>query len=144
MSKAPGAPSESLPAVDFTLKDINGKTHTLSEYKGKRIFLNFWATWCPPCRAEMPSMQKIYDSWDKKEYVMLAVNINQKKDMVKKFVDEKGYSFPVLLDPDGRVANTYRVRGIPTTYFIGEDGMIRGRLVGAHEWTLELVERLTK
>lgn len=137
-------PETASEAFDFTLEDLNGKSHTLSDYKGKIVFLNFWATWCPPCRAEMPSMQKLYQSWDNKKFIMLAVNIRQSRDAVKAFADKNGYAFPILLDLNGKVATRYKVRGIPTTYFIDEKGKVITRVVGGREWTLHEIEELFK
>jgi peroxiredoxin len=137
MGEKPPLISAPAKAVDFTLKDLNEKSHTLSEYKGKIVFLNFWATWCPPCRAEMPSMQKLYTTWDSREFVMLAVDIGESREKVKAFAEENGYTFPILLDRDKKVARKYMVRGIPTTYLIGKDGNIIKKIVGSREWTLE-------
>jgi len=142
MDKAPKPSANKI--IDFTLKDLNGKSHTLSKYKGKVIFLNFWATWCPPCRAEMPAMQKMYKSWNSKKYVMLAVNIGQNKKTVKSFAAENGYTFPILLDSTSSIAKKYRVSGIPTTYIINKEGKIVTRIVGAREWDLKQIERLIK
>jgi peroxiredoxin len=131
-------------AIGFTLKDLNGKSHSLSDYKGKVVFLNFWATWCPPCRQEMPSMQKMFKSWDNKKYVMLAVNIGESKSKVASFARENGYTFPILLDTNKSLAREYMVRGIPTTYIISKDGMIVNQIVGAREWSQKEVLKLTK
>ncbi len=144
MGEKPVTTAGSPKAIDFTLKDLEGKTHKLSDYKGKIVFLNFWATWCPPCRAEMPSMQKIYETWDSKKFVMLAVAVKQNRDVVKNFIEENAYNFPVLLDSDGKVAGMYRVRGIPTTYLIDKEGNIITRVVGSREWTLEEIYGLVE
>jgi len=131
-------------AIDFTLIDLNGNAHTLSDYRGKIVFLNFWATWCPPCRAEMPSMQKLYQSWDKEKYVLLAVDIGQDRERVKSFADENGYTFTILLDSQGRIAGKYGIRGIPTTCLIDQQGNLITRIVGSREWSLKEVERIVK
>jgi len=122
--------------IDFTLEALDGKVYTLSDYKDKVIFLNFWATWCPPCRAEMPSMQKLFESWDKKKFVMLAVNMRESEDKVKAFIEKNGYSFPILLDRNGEVGNKYKVHGIPATYIISDGGQSIVGVVGAREWTM--------
>lgn len=124
-------------ALGFSLEDLNGKVHSLEEYKDKVIFLNFWASWCPPCRAEMPSMQKLYESWDKKQFVMLAVNVRESENKVREFAEKNGYSFPILLDRDGAVADKYKVQGIPATYIIRDGGESIVGVVGAREWTIE-------
>ena len=131
-------------AIDFTLKDLAGKPHKLSDYRGKIVFLNFWATWCPPCRAEMPSMQKMYSAWDKDKYVMLAVDVRERKSSVLAFSRKYKYTFPILLDLDGSIAKKYFVRGIPTTYIIDEKGNIVAHHVGSREWMLSDFEALLK
>jgi thiol-disulfide isomerase/thioredoxin len=136
------APAAAAPAPDFTLKGLDGKAHSLSDYRGKVVFLNFWASWCPPCRAEMPSMQKLSRSWDKKKYVMLAVNLREAREVVRSFAAKNGYSFPILLDETGGTAAKYRVSGIPTTAIIDEKGNIINRTVGAREWTLGALKSL--
>jgi len=143
-SFAMGEKSSKTDSLDFTLQDINGQTHTLSDYKGKYVFLNFWATWCPPCREEMPSMQKLYDSWDKNSYVMLAVNIKEPKDRVKSFAANHKYTFPILLDSDGSVAGKYGMRGIPTTFFVDQYGKIAGKIVGSHHWDIKTIKKIFK
>ncbi|MFH1347614.1 MAG: TlpA disulfide reductase family protein [Candidatus Margulisiibacteriota bacterium] len=131
-------------AIDFTLKDLNGKFHTLSQYRGKYIFLNFWATWCPPCRREMPSMQQMYEDSDKDKFVMLAVSVREPAARVINFVEENAYTFPVLLDPVDEVAHQYRVNSYPTTFIIDEKGKIMGRISGARLWSWEDFEKLIK
>ncbi|NQT30127.1 MAG: TlpA family protein disulfide reductase [Candidatus Saganbacteria bacterium] len=133
MSHAMGeAPSKKAP--DFTLYDLAGKSHTLSDYKGKVVFLNFWATWCPPCRTEMPAMQKLFLDSDKSKFVMLAVDINQKKRVVADFAKTNGYTFPILLDTNGKVSDKYQVSGIPATFIIDKSGNIVNRIIGSRHW----------
>ncbi len=121
-------------SIDFTLSDLSGKKVSLSSYKGKLVFLNFWATWCPPCRSEMPSMERLYQKLKGKGLVILAVDLQEDAQSVQKFVDEHKLSFQVLLDSDGRVGTTYGARSIPTTYLIGRDGSALGGTIGAREW----------
>lgn len=109
-------------APDFTLYDMDGKAMSLSEYKGKKVFLNFWATWCGFCDLEMPDLQKINDEND--DLVVLAVNVREEEDIVKSYIEEGGYDFPVVFDEDGDVASMYLISGMPTTYFINEDGVV--------------------
>lgn len=137
-------PKEYPKAKDFTLEDLQGNKHALSDYKGRVVFLNFWATWCPPCRSEMPSMQKLYETWNKDQYVMLAVDIREGKETVKSFAEKNGYTFPILLDQSGKVAGAYRVQGIPATFIIDEKGQIIAEMVGAREWDLDQVKKLLK
>jgi peroxiredoxin len=116
-------------APDFELKTLDGKNVKLSDFKGKKVILNFWATWCPPCKAEMPEMQKFYEE-DHKDIVLLAVNIDPQLD-VQKFVDEMSITFPIPLDEDDEVNSVYQVISIPTTYFIDTKGIIREKHIGA-------------
>lgn len=113
-------------APDFQMKLLNGDEVQLSDYKGTPIMLNFWATWCPPCRAEMPDMQKVYESG---EYDMeiLAVNLLESEtslDGVDDFVDELALTFPILLDENNNVADQYQIQPIPTSFFIDKEGLI--------------------
>ena len=126
-------------AVSFELKDQYGKTHTLSEYKGKVIFLNFWATWCPPCRAEMPDIQKLYERSPKEgEGAVIVLGVaspklgNEKDEAgIKAFMDKNGYTYPVLMDARGELFSAYGIRAIPTTFMIDREGNVYGRVQGA-------------
>lgn len=120
--------------VDVSFKDLDGNDVKLSDYKGKVIFLNLWATWCPPCRKEMPSMQKLNDKYKKKDFVMLAVSVGEAMDIVKPFVEENKYTFDCFIDPANQVSGNYSTGSIPTTYFIAKDGRITSRFVGGREW----------
>jgi len=126
--------NEKVESIDFELEDLDGENIKLSSFRGKMVFLNFWATWCGPCRVEMPSMQRIYDKLKKKGFVILAVNLREDRKLVKDFMDQYGLDFPVLLDKTGRVGAIYGARSIPTTYLINRDGSIIGRAIGAREW----------
>lgn len=122
---------------DFILKTLKGGTVSLKDYRGKLIFLNFWATWCPPCRAEMPSMQRLWEEFKEEDFVILAINIREENKPVSSFMNERGFSFPVLLDEKGKVARSYGIRGIPTTFFLNPDGEATGKAVGARDWDSE-------
>lgn len=115
-------------AYDFALLDKEGNEISLSSLKGKVVFLNFWASWCGPCRMEMPHMQKVYEEYKDKDVVILAVNITASEkngiEGVNSFLQENKYTFPVLYDKDGTVAEKYRISAIPTTYIINKDGII--------------------
>ena len=106
----------------------------LSDLRGSVVFLNFWATWCGPCRAEMPSMESLYNKYKEKGFVMLAVNCGEKTEDVLTFRDEYNFSFPIALDDDGKVSTSYGVQAIPTTFIIDRDGNIIARLVGSIDW----------
>lgn len=127
------------PAIDFELKDQYGKTQKLSDYKGKVVFLNFWATWCPPCKMEMPDIQKIYEKYEKQgeksEVVVLSVaapNTQDEKDIdgIKSFLEENGYTYPVLMDDGGYTFGVYRISSLPTTFMIDKEGNVFGYVQG--------------
>ncbi|MBI5400261.1 TlpA family protein disulfide reductase [Candidatus Saganbacteria bacterium] len=144
MSPAPNGALSAQKAIDFTLRDLNGKNQTLSQYKGKLMLLNFWASWCPPCRSEMPAFQKLYELADKDKFILLTVNIKQSQSKVVNFIRQNDYTFPVLLDISGRVADQYRANFIPLTLIIDQDGKIIQRVTGAREWTWEELKPLLK
>ena len=132
------AENQPLPAVDFTLTDQFGNSHSLSDYKGKTIFLNFWATWCPPCRAEMPDIQKIYDTANidgDDALIILGVaapDYGREKDEkgIKQFLEENGYTYPVLMDQDAELFTAYGIYSYPTTFMIDRDGNVFGYASG--------------
>lgn len=116
-------------APDFELETLQGDKVKLSELQGKKVMLNFWATWCPPCKAEMPDMQKFYVEAGN-DIQILAVNIDPEYD-VAGFAKEMGIDFPILLDKEDKVMNSYRILTIPTTFFIDEKGIIQNKFMGA-------------
>jgi peroxiredoxin len=118
-------------ALDFQLEDLNGQTISLSDLRGRPIILNFWATWCGPCRAEMPYLQQVYDQWQEQGLVLLAVNLKENSSQVNQFMQSNGYSFSVLFDNSGSVGNQYDIQAIPTTFFIDTDGIIQDWKVGS-------------
>lgn len=130
-------PIKGVSPPDFTLKTLDGKEVSLSDYRGKIVFLNFWATWCPPCRSEMPSMEKLYQKFKDEDFVMLAVSLRENKEKVENFMRDYKLNFPALLDSTGKVGNTYMVRSIPTTYLISRHGDIIGKAIGARNWASE-------
>jgi thiol-disulfide isomerase/thioredoxin len=127
-------PKSPLASVDFELPSLGGGTTKLSSLHGSVVMLNFWATWCPPCRSEMPSMQRLYQQFRGKGLVVLAVDLQEQQDQVQKFVAENGLSFPVLLDATGQVGVTYGAQSIPTTWIVDRSGGIVARAVGGREW----------
>jgi cytochrome c biogenesis protein CcmG/thiol:disulfide interchange protein DsbE len=118
--------SKVVEAPDFTLQTLDGRTVKLSDYRGQVILLNTFATWCPPCRAEMSDLEAYYREHQKDGFVVLAVNDEESASTVGNFVKAQGFTFPVLLDPDGKVLGQYGVRGLPTSFFIDRKGMVRG------------------
>ncbi|ADL69125.1 TlpA family protein disulfide reductase [Thermoanaerobacterium thermosaccharolyticum] len=117
-------------APDFSLKDINGNTMTLSKLRGKKVILNFWATTCPYCKIEMPELNKFYQN-HKKDVVLLAIDIGEEKSTVENYLEGKGYGFTILLDSDAKTAINYKVQFIPMSFFIDEKGIIRSISNGA-------------
>ena len=126
-------------APDFTLTNMNGEEVSLSDYQGQRVFLNFWASWCPPCKKEMPDMQKLHEKYGD-ELKILAVNIGESKSATASFMMKNKLNFTVLLDKNKSTAQNYLVRGIPTSDFLDENGEITEKVVGAvsYEKMLEL------
>lgn len=130
-----GAPGTEAPAPDFTLTDMQGEAVSLSQYRGKVILLNFWAGWCPPCRAEMPSMEKLYRQLKDRDFVILAVNVEEGgRAAVQDFTREIPVSFPILLDTAQTVSRLYRVRGLPQSYIIDREGKIVQQVTGGMDW----------
>mgnify|MGYP001432771688 FL=1 len=127
-------------APDFELQTLDGETVSLSDFRGEKVMLNFWATWCPPCRAEMPDMQKFHENTD---IVILAVDLleteNSRKN-VPDFVEEFGITFRVLLDEDSSVANRYKIQPIPTTFMIDSEGKVHNVAYGALNYDLMIQE----
>jgi peroxiredoxin len=122
------------PAPDFELVDTDGKLHRLSDYRGNTVILNFWATWCPPCREEIPSMNRAWRQLAKEDVVMLAVNMGEDEDTIFVFTADYPAEFPLLLDRDGSVIAQWPVKGLPTTYIIAPDGSIAYRAIGGRNW----------
>ena len=127
------APQVGKPAPDFQLPNLEGQSISLSDFRGKPVMLNFWATWCAYCRYEMPYIQEIYEGWTGKppSVVVLAINTGESSSKARGFLESHGFSFPVLLDTTEAIAQSYSVRGIPTTFFIDEDGIIQEKIIGA-------------
>lgn len=128
-------PSRSVPAVDFDLADLAGEVHSLRSYRGSVVFLNFWATWCGPCRTEMPDLQELHDELgDNAEFTMLAINLQEDAAQVRRFAGELELSFQILLDSSGDTSAAYGARTLPMSYIIDKDGSILARIIGVREW----------
>jgi len=121
-------------AEGFTLEDLRGSMVSLKDFRGKVIFLNFWASWCGPCRIEMPAMELLWQVFQDDDFVILAVDVKEERDTVSSFIEKNDYTFPVLLDSRGKVANMYDVRAYPTSFLIDWEGKVVGKAVGAREW----------
>lgn len=119
------------PAPDFTLKNLNGDNVTLSELRGQVVLINFWATWCGPCRAEMPAIQRRYDALKDQGFTVLAVNDDEAEQDVQAFAQAYELTFPILLDPGESVVGLYRVLAFPTTFFVDPQGVIQKLHIGA-------------
>lgn len=128
-------PVEPTESPDFTLPDVEGRPVRLRDFRGKLVFVNFWATWCPPCRLEMPSMERLYQTFKPTDFAMLAVSIDrQGAPVVKPFMAELKLTFPALLDSKTEVARQFGLRGLPTTYLIDREGRLIGAAVGGRDW----------
>ena len=127
-------------APDFTLPDLNGINHTLSNYKGKVVFLNIWATWCQPCKDEMPSMEKLHQRFKDKDFVMLAVSIDKDgKKAVEPFMKEYKLTFPALLDSAGTTSKLYETTGVPETFIIDKKGIVIHKVIGPRDWSVDSI-----
>lgn len=111
-------------APDFTLESLDGSQVSLADFRGRPVLINFWATWCGPCRVEMPYIQAAYERYKEQEFVVLAVDIQETKPQVEAFAQEFSLTFPVLLDETGKVTATYKVLGVPTSIFVDRAGII--------------------
>ena len=133
-------------APDFELPGLDGQAVSLSGLRGKPVLINFWASWCEPCRFEMPFIQEIYEGWTGKtpSLVILTINLGESPSRVERFMERYGLSFPVLLDTSQNVALEYNIRGIPTTFFIDKDGIIQDIKIGAFLNRTEIEMRLSK
>lgn len=149
------APTENVPAAgqnpligsrapSFSLTDMEGREQTLENYTGRPLIIYFWTTWCRFCVAEMPLLQDLYTSGE--DVQVIAVNIKEQPKVIEEFIRDAGYTFPALLDDQGKVATTYRVRGLPTTFAVNADGLITAVRVGAFDakGLAELVESTMK
>ena len=127
------------PPPALALKALDGGSHRLSDYRGKVVLVNFWATWCGPCRDEMPSIQELKDKLGGKPFVVLAVNLDEPESRIRKFLSQMKLDFAILLDPERKAARAWGARILPASYVIGPDGKIRYTLVGEINWGHDLV-----
>jgi peroxiredoxin len=140
-------PAVGTSAEDFRLVDLDGKSQSLSQYRGKVVLVNFWATWCKPCTTEMPAMQATYDKLREKDFVVLAINELEDDAKVREHIKQHGHTFPVLMDRDNKVANQFGVFGLPVSVFIDERGVVREYIKGGlltEQVILDVVARIQK
>ncbi len=134
-TKASAQVEEGVDAPNFTLKNLEGKEVSLSDFRGKHILVNFWATWCGPCKIEMPSLEALYQRFKNKKFVMLAISNDMfGATVVKPFVKANKINFPVLLDQRLKASNAFGVVSLPATFMIDPKGKILGALYGAEDW----------
>src|SRR6056297_1615374 len=138
-----GVLKETTPAPDFTIETLQGDRVSLSDYRGEVVLLNLWATWCPPCREEMPSMQSIYDQLKDRGFTILAVAApnppRETFEKIENYISEYEYTFPVLIDSEYKVNGTYGTGSIPTSWVVDTEGNLVARLVGATDWESESI-----
>jgi thiol-disulfide isomerase/thioredoxin len=133
------------PPPALALKDLEERPHLLADYKGKVVLINFWATWCAPCRDEMPSIQRLKEKLAGRPFVVLAVNLDEPESRIRKFLSGMKVDFTVLLDPGRKVARAWDARILPASYIVGTDGRVRYSLVGEIEWDHEhIVARISE
>jgi len=121
-------------APDFTLIDMDGEQHSLSDYRGKTVIVNFWATWCPPCREEMPSMERAWNKIKDHDVIMVAINVGESEDTVFTFLGDYPVTFTLLLDTSGEIIDQWPVKGVPTTFVVSPEGKLVYRAIGGREW----------
>jgi len=138
-------PAVGMQAEDFSLVDLEGKPQSLSHYRGKIVLMNFWATWCKSCTTEMPAMQASFDKLRNKGLVVLAINELEDDATVREHIKQHGYTYPVLMDRDNKVANQFGVFGLPVSVFVDEKGVVQGYIKGGvltEQKIQEFVDRL--
>jgi peroxiredoxin len=133
---------EPYPAPLFATETAQGRKIKMGDFKGKLVILNFWTTWCPPCRLEMPSMERLYRDFKGDGLEIVAANFMESKDSINSFVNENGFTFKVLLDRDGDIAQKYGVHALPVTFVIGRDGKVLAKSFGYKDWYSEETQKL--
>ncbi len=126
-------------AKNFTLKDMDGTQHSLKDYQGKPVIINFWATWCPPCRRELPSMNKGWQKIKTSGIAMIAINVGEDADTIFNFMADYPIDFQVLLDTSGDIINEWPVLGLPTTFVLDKNGYIIYRAIGGRDWSSDIL-----
>jgi len=139
-------PEPSFIAPSFELPSLSGGKFKLTDYRGKVVFINFWATWCATCKVEMPSMEKLYQTFKKDGFEMLTISVDKDMTLIKPFMDEYKLTFPVLLDPESSVAKgDYKTTGVPETFVVNQDGIIVYKAIGPEDWSSpEMMQAFSK
>ena len=133
------------PAPNFQLRDLNGRLVTLADLRGKVVLLNFWATWCGPCRVEMPAMEQLYQTFSRKDFEILAVSTDaQGVAITRPFQQKYHLTFPILHDADYRVGLTYGARSLPMTFMVDRQGVVRHQIFGARDWGASEAQQLVQ
>lgn len=128
--------SKSENGMNLKLYDLGGQPiKNVTDYQGQVVLLNFWATWCPPCKAEMPSMEKLYNKLKDQGFTILAVSLDKSGDLVKNFQNQYNYSFPIFFDQGNRAAKRFQIRSIPTSYILDKNGIVRETIKGSIDWS---------
>lgn len=125
---------EPLPSPTVTLRNVQGQPFSFQDFRGKVVLLNFWATWCVPCRQEMPAMEQLYEAYRDRGLVVVAVNFRESTREVRSFIEELRLTFPMALDGDGVLSRRLAVRGLPVTYLLDREGRILWKAIGSREW----------
>ncbi len=132
------------PAPDFWFETAQGQVTFLSDFRGKIVLVNFWATWCTYCRMQMPYIEQVYEEWSGEELVVLAINVGESSEDVASFVQSQGLTHPVLVDREGQVATRYGIPGLPVTFFIDREGLIQNFKIGAFQSKEEIEDILNQ
>ena len=122
------------PAHDLRLLDLDDKMVSLQDFRGKTVIINFWATWCPPCRKELPSMQRTYAKYKSENFVILGVNVGEGWDVIAPFLSPFNLEFPILLDSDSAQLTKWRAIGLPTSFIVSRQGIVTHRITGGRDW----------
>jgi len=132
------------PVPDITLPTPDGEMLSLSDYRGQVVFLNFWGTYCPPCVAELPELQEVYDELKDEGFVIIGLNAEEKPEKVKAFVEENGITFPIIISDDATINPVYQLKHMPTTWFIDQNGILRGKIEGqmSKDMALKIAHKL--
>ncbi len=129
-------------APDFLLNDIRGRGWNLSDLRGKVVLVNFWATWCPPCREKLPDLQALYEGLPREKFEILAILNNDDPRLAEALAAKIGLTFPILTDPGSKVATSFGLTGVPETFIIDPDGILRGKILGPRSWNSPKVRKM--